>query len=237
MNLIQQLLAQIQALPVAAQWALFFVENLLLTVFVLITGEWIIKARLSFSLLKSYSFNDWRICIVTNVLNTVVTFAGFWLWEHQYLVISYQTGWRVVADFLLLFFAMDLLMYLFHFIIHKTALYNWVHQLHHQSVDPEPIDLFVLHPVETIGFGMLWLMVLLLYNFNAYAVVIYLSVNLLYGMIGHLGTTPLNRIANRYLATKLLYISAFHHDHHKHVESNYGFYTSIWDRLFGTLKK
>ena len=112
-----------------------------------------------------------------------------------------------------------------------------MHGLHHQAVDPKPIDLFVLHPVETLCFGGLWLILLMVYPFNVYAIILYLTVNVIFGMLGHLGIEPLpQKIRNNGLL-KYLGTSTFHHQHHQDVQHNFGFYTTLWDRLFGTLQK
>jgi sterol desaturase/sphingolipid hydroxylase (fatty acid hydroxylase superfamily) len=174
------------------------------------------------------------ICGVTNILNTVVTYAGYWMWKHGIIIINTDISWMMILDFLILFFAMDLLMFIFHLIIHKTFLFKAVHQLHHQAVDPTPIDLFVLHPVEAISFGVLWLILLTLYPFNIYAVMIYLTVNVVFGLAGHLGMEPLPEKVRNLPLLKYLGTSTFHHNHHQDIHHNFGFYTSIWDRLFGT---
>jgi Delta7-sterol 5-desaturase len=237
MNTIADLLGQLRNTPVAIQWLIFFAENILITLGILFIGEWMRRRQDKNTPFFHYSSYDWLFCLVTNVLNTVITFAGFWLWERGFIKITFGRDYHIVLDFFVMFLAMDLLMYLFHFGIHKTFLYKTMHSLHHQSIDPQPIDLFVLHPVETLGFGFLWLFVLMILPLNALAIIAYLIINVIFGMVGHLGFEPLpgsftgNKIG-RYLGT-----STFHHDHHKHVQYNYGFYTNIWDKLFGTFKK
>lgn len=111
-----------------------------------------------------------------------------------------------------------------------------MHLLHHEAIDPKPIDLFVLHPVETICFGGLWLALLIVHPFNLYAMILYLIVNVLFGMLGHLGIEPLPEKLRKAPVLKYIGTSTFHHQHHRDVEHNFGFYTSVWDRLFGTLQ-
>lgn len=215
-------------LPIGVVWLIFFVENVMITCVVLLTGRYFYKG--------GYTAKEWGICFITNVLNTVVTYVGFWLFSKGWIVISLDTSWQILIDFIFLFVAMDLLMYVFHIIIHKTFLYKAVHQLHHEATDPGPIDLFVLHPVETIGFGSLWLLLLMVYGFNIYAIIIYLVVNVIFGLTGHLGIEPLPEKLRQWPVIKYLGTSTFHHDHHQDIQHNFGFYTSIWDRLFNTYK-
>jgi sterol desaturase/sphingolipid hydroxylase (fatty acid hydroxylase superfamily) len=217
-------------LPVLSLWLIFFLENVIITAMVLFTGRLLHKAP------YTYTAREWRICILTNILNTIVTYAGFWMWKNNIIHINTNISWMIIIDFLILFLAMDLLMFIFHYIIHKTFLFKVVHQLHHQSIDPSPIDLFVLHPIETIAFGSLWLILLTLYPFNIYAIITYLVINVIFGMIGHLGIEPLPRKIRNLPVIKYLGTSTFHHNHHQDVEHNFGFYTSIWDRLLKTYK-
>lgn len=216
-------------LPTFVLWFIFFAENVLITLLVLLFGKLFYKGSYS-----SVSSREWIICGLTNILNTVVTYAGYWMWKNDIITITTDLSWMIVPDFLILFFAMDLLMFIFHYIIHKTFLFNTVHQLHHHSIDPTPIDLFILHPIEAISFGGLWLLLLTLYPFNIYAVMIYLAVNVIFGLAGHLGMEPLPEKVRNLPLLKYLGTSTFHHHHHQDIQHNFGFYTSIWDRLFGT---
>ena len=237
-SIMQSLLDQLLQLPEYALWILFLAENILITISVLLIGRLLQQkfAPVPFTTYR-YTSREWFICAVTNLLNTVVTYAGFRLWRSSYLVMDMSVSLFIILDFLLLFLAMDLLMYIFHYIIHKTFLYKAMHGLHHQAVDPKPIDLFVLHPVETLCFGGLWLILLLVYPFNIYAIIPYLTVNVIFGMLGHLGIEPLPEKMRNNTVLKYLGTSTFHHQHHQDVHYNFGFYTTLWDRLFGTLQK
>ena len=224
-------------LPAIYVWPVFLLENVLITALVLWSGR-VIQQRFSPQPGAPYLYSrkEWLICGLTNVLNTIVTYIGYWLWKNGFIGISTEVSGFILIDFLILFLAMDLLMYVFHYIIHKTWLYKAIHGLHHKAVNPKPIDLFVLHPLETISFGALWLLLLLLWTFNLYAIVLYLMINVLFGMIGHLGMEPLNATLRNKPLLKYLGTSSFHHQHHQDISHNFGFYTSIWDRLFGTYK-
>lgn len=230
----RHLLDYLLHLPPALCWLIFFVENVVITGIVFVLGRLILRTA---PVTTTYTRREISIVIITNVLNTVVTYVGYWLWKHGFIVINTVVSWNIVLDFLLLFFSMDLLMFVFHYMIHKTFLYKTIHQLHHQSVDPRPLDLFILHPLETLAFGGLWLVLLMLREFNVYAVAVYLMVNVCFGLVGHLGIEPLPASFRRLPLVKYIGTSTFHHDHHQDVGYNYGFYTSVWDRLMGTYKK
>lgn len=223
-------------LPPATLWLVFLVENLLITLMVLWTGKTILRKVTGEVVNHMYTSRDWQICILTNIINTVVTYTGYWMWKHSVMAITTTFSWFIIGDFLLLFLGTDLLMFIFHYIIHKTFLYKVIHQLHHQSVDPKPIDLFILHPLETIAFGSLWLLLLMVKSFNIYAIIVYLTVNVMFGLAGHLGIEPLPLRFRNMPLIKYIGTSTFHHHHHRDIQYNFGFYTSIWDRLLGTYK-
>ncbi|TWV97437.1 sterol desaturase family protein [Chitinophaga pinensis] len=182
-----------------------------------------------------YTAKEWGICVITNIINTIITYVGFWLWKHGIIKIAMGISWGILLDFFcsLWLWTCDVC---FSYRYSQTFLYKAVHHLHHEAVDPKPIDLFVLHPVETFGFGSLWLLLLIVYPFNIYAIVIYLTINVIFGLAGHLGIEPLPERILRMPLIKYLGTSTFHHNHHQDIQHNFGFYTSIWDRLFKTYK-
>lgn len=177
------------------------------------------------------------ISLVTVTINTAITYVGYLLWQNGWIVITSGHTAHIILDFLVLFLGMDFLMYIFHLFIHRTFLYRAIHGLHHESENPVPLDLFVLHPLETIGFGLMWLSLLMVYPATFYAVVLYLTVNVIFGLAGHLGTEPLPERIRIWPLVKYIGTSSFHHGHHLDIRCNFGFYTNIWDRLFGTWKK
>lgn len=175
------------------------------------------------------------LAILCVILNAVVAVVGIILWRAGFITIVMDTGWNVILDTLVLFFAMDLGMYIFHRIAHHRLIFPIVHVTHHRFENPRPLTLFVLNPIEVLGFGTLWLLVLVIYSANWMSVFIYLTLNVLFGLVGHLNVEPLPR---RWLELPVLnYISTstFHAEHHMDKEHNFGFYTLIWDRLFGTI--
>jgi lathosterol oxidase len=215
-------------------WMIFLAENLLVTALALAFGYLILK--LNHKAMKAASRDEVFICLLTNLINTIITYAGFWLWQHGYIVMSFAINWFILVDFVALFMLMDLAMFIFHYFIHHSVIYKAIHRFHHHYADPIPIDLFVLHPIETIGFGSLWLIIIAILNFNFYAILIYLTANVFFGIMGHLGIEPIPAAIRKAIPFRYLGTSSFHHDHHLNIHYNYGFYTTIWDRLFKTYK-
>jgi lathosterol oxidase len=233
-----KLLAYFKALSWQEALLLFLVENLLVLLLALAFGYLLQAAfgrkRALGPVHHPITGTEYRFATYTLLLNTGVTFAGFWLWRQGFITIREDFSYRILLDFVVLFIGMDLLMYVFHYAIHHSPLYHLVHAEHHAYPEPQPIDLFVLHPIETLGFGGLWLLLMAVYPAHFLAIVAYLTVNVLFGVLGHSGVEPFPAAWDRSPLFKYLGSSGFHFQHHQDDSHNFGFYTSIWDRLFGT---
>jgi Delta7-sterol 5-desaturase len=158
------------------------------------------------------------------------------LWRWGIIVVNFSMNpLRIVIDTFLLFIAMDLGMYVFHRMAHHPILYPILHRTHHRFENPRPLTLFVLNPFEVLGFGGLWLTALVIYHANWLSIIIYLTMNVVFGLVGHLGVEPMPGAWVKLPFINYISTSTFHAEHHMDDEHNFGFYTLIWDRLFGTL--
>lgn len=174
--------------------------------------------------------------ISTLFFNTLVTVIGWWLWREGIVTFRTDTGFRaIVVDVVVLVGVMDLAMYLLHRAAHWSWVFPIMHRTHHHYDRPHPLTLFVLNPFEALGFGSLWLIVIMIYPSSWLGMSIYLTLNVGFGMIGHLGVEPLPDSWKRIPLLRLLSTSTFHAQHHQDRDHNFGFYTLIWDRMFGTL--
>jgi sterol desaturase/sphingolipid hydroxylase (fatty acid hydroxylase superfamily) len=176
------------------------------------------------------------LTITTLLLNTLVTLVGWWLWREGVITFRSDTGIQaIVVDTIVLLVVMDLAMYALHRLAHWKLLYPLLHRTHHRYDRPHPLTLFVLNPAEAVSFGSLWLLVISVYDASWIGMSIYLALNVLFGTIGHLGVEPLPDRWKRIPILRLLSTSTFHAQHHHDKAYNFGFYTLLWDRLFGTL--
>lgn len=174
--------------------------------------------------------------VTTLALNTALGCAGLWLyrrgWIHLRRGLSPQ---EQLLDLALFFFAIDVLMYALHRLAHVRPIYDLLHALHHRYENPNALTLYVLHPVEAIGFGSLWIVLLALHDFSLGAFVAYNVLNVYFGVVGHFGFEPYPTFWTRSRLTSWITTSTFHFQHHRTRVHNLGFYTTFWDRLFGTL--
>jgi lathosterol oxidase len=169
------------------------------------------------------------------LVNTIITIAGIVLWQLGVISVRRELDWRVALDVLVLIAAMDFLMYVFNRVAHARWIFPLVHATHHEYNNPRPLTLFVLNPFETLAFGILWVLVITVYTSSWLGIALYLAFNLAFGLIGHLGVEPLPASWIAIPIVREVSTSTFHAEHHLDAGHNFGFYTLVWDRLFGTI--
>ncbi|MGU3374806.1 sterol desaturase family protein [Chryseobacterium sp. M5A1_1a] len=176
---------------------------------------------------------DFYLSILTVFCNSLVMLIGVFLWKNGWIEVEKTLSpGIIVLEVIALLLLMDLLMYFFHYAAHLPFVYKLLHGKHHEHVSTNYLSLFVLHPFETIGFGLMMLVLLIAYNFSVASISIYLLINLIWGTIGHLNREFFPSRFDRFL----IGTTRFHNQHHLDETKNFGFYTSIWDKLFGTYK-
>lgn len=169
------------------------------------------------------------------VLNSAVSMLGWWLWKIGWITLKPAVLLEGIADCFLMVIAMDFGMYLFHRAAHHPWIFPVFHRFHHRHEATNPISLFVLHPVEVIGFGLLMTAFLVVFPITLGGLLGFLTLNVLFGTLGHSGVEPFPAFFRSVPVLKLLGTSTFHAEHHEHPRYNFGFYTLLWDKLFSTL--
>lgn len=168
-------------------------------------------------------------------LNAAISMVGWLMWRNGWIELAERAWWWWLPDMLLMLLVMDLGMYVFHRLAHVGPVYRLVHAFHHRHTATNPISLFVLHPAEVLGFGALMLVWLMIYPISLAGLLGYLTFNVVFGTLGHCGVEPLPARMVRIRLLRLIGTSTFHAGHHHSPNHNFGFYTLLWDRLFGTL--
>lgn len=177
--------------------------------------------------------SDFYISLLTVACNCLVLLLGVFLWKNGWIEVNNILSPGVITlEVIALLLLMDLLMYFFHYAAHLPFVYRLLHRKHHEHVSTNYLSLFVLHPFETIGFGVMMLVLLMCYEFSVVSISIYLLINLIWGTIGHLNREFFPVQFDRFF----IGTTRFHNHHHRDETKNFGFYTSIWDRLFGTYR-
>ncbi|RZJ53469.1 MAG: fatty acid hydroxylase family protein [Flavobacterium sp.] len=208
----------------------FLIENTVLFYFSIVFGKIIEPEN---TILKK---SDVKWLVSTIICNTFITLLGYKLYEFGIMKIDFSPSLlSVILDTLLLIVLMDFFMFCFHYLVHHLKWFYPIHKLHHTHVETSVYSLFVLHPVETLGFGFIWLFLISIIEFNYASVIVYLILNLSYGIFGHLKTDIFPNFWYSNYFTKWISTTKFHSNHHKNESHNYGFYFTIWDKIFKTI--
>ena len=144
--------------------------------------------------------------------------------------------WVIAGEFALSFFLFDAYFYWVHRAMHLEPYYSRIHKLHHRSTSPVPITSWSMNPVEGIiegAFTPLFLMILPIHDATVSLIV---PTSLLMGLYVHCGFEVLPAWWNKSWLTKWFISATFHDQHHRYFTGNFGGYTTIWDRLCGTMR-
>ena len=192
---------------------------------------------------KGFKWSVFRNEILFAALN--MTVASFTLgpligYLKSHGVIAFNAGaaawWMVAAEYALYFLLFDTWFYWLHRGMHKRPVYAWVHKLHHKSTAPNLLTTLSVNPLESFingGFVPLFLSVFTVHDATMALIG---PTNIIMGLYVHSGYEFLPRWWNRSWATKWFITATFHDQHHKYFNFNYGGYTTLWDRLCGTVR-
>lgn len=207
----------------------FLIENALLLLFSVLIAKTIEFDN------TQLNKSDRKWVITTLICNTLITLLGFELYCFNIIRIDFSLSiFSIFTDTFVLVILMDFCMFCFHYLVHQLKWFYPIHKLHHTHIETNVYSLFVLHPIETLGFGSIWLFLISIIEFNYISIIVYLLLNLLYGIFGHLKKDVFPEFWYTNYFTKWISTTKFHASHHKNESHNYGFYFTIWDKNFKT---
>jgi len=199
-----------------------------------VLGRWFSRKRL-FMRWEPLAKGEIAVALGAIFLNSAISVLGWYIWMNEGITLVQGGGWQALWECGLMILAMDFAMYWFHRWAHHPWIYRLMHSFHHRHEATNPISLFVLHPVEVLGFGGMMIVFLMLCPVSFTGLMAYLVINILWGTLGHSGVEPFPAWMNQYRLLQWIGTSTFHAEHHEHPQYNFGFYTLLWDRAFGTL--
>ena len=168
----------------------------------------------------------------------VLTQFASWLVERGYLTTDpTPAAWYTVAfEFALYFIIFDFYFYCVHRVFHIEPLYTWFHKIHHRSVTPNPLSSSSMTPIEGIAEGLIVPIFLAVFTIHETSTYLIIPFATLMGLYVHCGYEFVPRWWYRNPATNWFITPMFHDQHHQFFTCNYGAYTTIWDRMFGTVR-
>ncbi|HZP40771.1 MAG TPA: sterol desaturase family protein [Candidatus Binatia bacterium] len=128
----------------------------------------------------------------------------------------------------------DFAYYWLHRLMHAGAVYRAVHRAHHLSRRPTLLAALSFHPLESAATMGLFVAVAILLRLHAFSLVACEALQLAATAVVHCGYAVLPAGWERTPGLGFTTTPLVHATHHRRHRSNFGFYTTLWDRLFGT---
>ncbi|HUD30998.1 MAG TPA: sterol desaturase family protein [Novosphingobium sp.] len=162
-----------------------------------------------------------------------------YLKAHGYIAFRHEPAawWVIGLEYALYFFLFDTYFYWFHRWMHKEPVYTWVHKIHHRSTAPNLLTTLSVSPLESLINGGFVPLFVAVFTIHDATMALIGPTNIIMGLYVHMGYEFLPRWWNRSWATKWFITTTFHDQHHRYFTGNFGGYTTIWDRLCGTMRK
>jgi sterol desaturase/sphingolipid hydroxylase (fatty acid hydroxylase superfamily) len=155
---------------------------------------------------------------------------------HALSIAQSRESWIAFPLFLLIY---DFCLWLSHFCLHRFGLLWIWHAVHHSDVDFDVTTAVRFHPLEGLWEQIMLAGLVYLLRPSVEATVLTILILVASGYFVHANIAlPLKADI---LISSLLMTPGLHRSHHsvqmEQQNSNYGVLTTIWDRLFGTLRR
>jgi sterol desaturase/sphingolipid hydroxylase (fatty acid hydroxylase superfamily) len=147
-------------------------------------------------------------------------------------------GWLYFwLAFPLMFFMHDAYFYFTHRLIHHKKLFKIFHLVHHKSTNPSPWAAYAFHPLEAFVEAGIFVIFLFTIPIHLLHIGLFFLFMIVYNIYGHTGWEMYPKGFNKHWLGRWVNTSVNHNQHHQYFKGNYGLYTLIWDRLFGTVRQ
>ena len=192
---------------------------------------------------RGFKWKTFRNEVLFSAVN--VAFSGAllggsltWLMANGWISVekSPAAWWVIALEYALYFFAFDTWFYWLHRWMHNEPVYTWVHKLHHFSTSPNVVTTFSVNPLESLINGGFVPLFVTLFTVHDTTMALIAPTNVIMGIYVHSGYEFLPRGWNRTWLSKWFISATFHDQHHRYFTCNFGGYTTIWDRLCGTVR-
>ncbi|MCY4152972.1 MAG: sterol desaturase family protein [Aestuariivita sp.] len=145
-------------------------------------------------------------------------------------------SWPLWVELLLSIVFLDFAVWLQHVVMHKVPVFWRIHRVHHADRDMDVTTAVRFHPLEILLSMFLKIGLVYLLGPSALAVVIFEILLNGFAIFNHANlklSFGLDRVLRLVLVTPDMH-RVHHSNCRREHDSNYGFFLSIWDRIFGT---
>ncbi len=150
--------------------------------------------------------------------------------------ILYLVSLPVWLEWLIAIVVLDWVIWAQHLATHKIPILWRIHRVHHSDVEMDASTAVRFHPVEIVFSLFVKAIAIVILGPAALAVVVFEALVNGSALFNHANfKLPLgvDKIVRRVFVTPDMH-RVHHSVHHEETDSNYGFFLSIWDQLFGT---
>jgi len=209
-------------------------------IFYVLFREFFKKKRIQKLFPKSADYRrDLGYSLLTILFFTLISFLTFFVLRPYTMLYDSLTD-KSIGYWLLtvipIFFIHDFYFYWAHRLMHHPKLFRSVHKIHHLSTNPSPWTAYAFHPFEAFIEAAIILILAFIVPTHSFVIMLFMIFQIIYNVYGHLGYELFPRGFHKTWIGKYINTSVAHNLHHAHFHGNYGLYTLIWDRLFGTLR-
>jgi sterol desaturase/sphingolipid hydroxylase (fatty acid hydroxylase superfamily) len=190
-------------------------------------------------LYKQVGFNL-GLGLVNTLLSAItIGIAYTWIFDNPSSVTLIATNWPLLVQFLISFTFLELYIYSWHRANHEIPFLWGFHKLHHTDTTLNSSSAFRFHTIEVLlsqipRMGLVWLVgipfqMFVIYEmiFTVQNIIQHSNINLPYKIDTALSSVVITPNLHR----------LHHSDYVTETNSNYATVLSIWDKLFGTLRK
>jgi Delta7-sterol 5-desaturase len=191
---------------------------------------------------KFPKISDYRREILYSIMSMAIfSCVGVWTifvlkpYTNIYYNIHDYSKMYYLFTFIWMFFLHDAYFYWTHRFMHLPKVFKYVHLIHHKSNNPSPWTAYAFHPIEAVFEAFIVTVIAFLIPVHISAIGIYMLFQIAYNVYGHLGFEIMPKNANKHWLGKWFNTAVAHNMHHKYSVKNYGLWTTIWDRMMGTM--
>ena len=188
---------------------------------------------------KQFRFEAMIAVVSIAISGVLIGGAQTWLKNNGWITFNHgpATWWVVLLEYAAYFITFDTWFYWLHRWMHNEPYYKWIHKLHHRSTSPNLLTTLSVHPFESFINGGWMVIFITAYPVHDVTMLLIAPTNIFMGLYVHSGYELLPKWWNKSWATKWFISATFHDHHHKYFTANFGGYTSVWDRICGTVHK
>ncbi len=160
-----------------------------------------------------------------------VLYIIFYGYSKLYYNFEEYSIWWLILTVPAMVILSDLYLYILHRSLHSKLFYNRIHLVHHRSIRVNVFSSYSLDVIEAVAYTLFLAIFIFFSPTHILNFILFMGLTVVYNFYIHSGWEILPTSNS---LVKALNTATMHHLHHIKHDYNFGLYTSLWDRLFGT---